>query len=215
MAGIEDLVGEALARPLPDLVRRDLELRPTPGLATVIAGMRRSGKTWRMFQEMARLRTDGVEAGDMLYLDFDDARVAEMVGAASSPGTFLRDVLETYYRLRPGARTRRAHLFFDELQEVDGWARFARTVLDTEDVSLYVAGSSAKLLSSEIATEFRGRSLRRELLPYSFGEYRRAVGQAPDSGSAADRSRRAARWTSSSAIRRGERRWTSSRCAPM
>ena len=82
----------------------------------------------------------------------------------------LDTTLETLYRGNPAAREEGAYLFLDETQAVEGWARFARRVLDSESVRLYVSGSSAKMLSTEVATEFRGRGQAVELLPLSFPE---------------------------------------------
>jgi predicted AAA+ superfamily ATPase len=61
----------------------------------------------------------------------------------------------------------------DEVQRVEGWDRFVRRVLDTENLRLWLTGSSSKLLSSEIATSLRGRSLTTEVFPFSFREFLR------------------------------------------
>ena len=91
--------------------------------------------------------------------------------ACSHSGLDVLDLaLETFYRLNPAARSEGAYLFLDEIQAIDGWSRFARRVLDTESARLYVSGSSAKMLSTEVATEFRGRGYAVELLPLSFAE---------------------------------------------
>ncbi len=63
------------------------------------------------------------------------------------------------------------YFFFDEIQNVPNWERFVRRLIDTEDVSVTVTGSSAKLLSAELATGLRGRSLDLEVFPFSFKEY--------------------------------------------
>ena len=64
-----------------------------------------------------------------------------------------------------------AYLFFDELQEMAGWGSWLRHIVATRKATIYVSGSSSKMLSTEIATEFRGRALDFELLPFSFREY--------------------------------------------
>lgn len=168
MASIETIIKEWQARPLPEFVRRDLRIQLKGNLAAAVIGMRRSGKTWRLFQEMDRLIREGGNPADMLYLNFDDGRLPRENGVE-----LLDEVLETFFRINPASRRRGACFFFDEIQEVPGWARFARRILDTEKIKLFVSGSSAKLLSTEIATEFRGRSLAFELLPFSFREYLR------------------------------------------
>ncbi|MCL2423500.1 MAG: ATP-binding protein [Micrococcales bacterium] len=171
------LVRDSQVRDLPDGVPRDLALTVQGDFATVVTGMRRSGKTWRLYQEMRRLRDhEHVNPDHMLYLNFEDARVGELVRQASSPLAALDELTETFFSLSPQARRDQAYFFFDEPQAVPGWASYLRTLLDTERVKLYVSGSSAKLLSREIATEFRGRSRAYELMPYSFAEFVRALG---------------------------------------
>ncbi|MDR3200226.1 MAG: ATP-binding protein, partial [Spirochaetales bacterium] len=175
MESMETLIKEWQARLLPEVTRRDLDIKLKGSLATAIIGMRRSGKTWRLFQEMKRLAAEGISPANMLYVNFDDGRLPH-AGDAAAGEALLNDLLETFFRLNPAARRGRAYFFFDEIQEVTGWARFARRIIDTEKIKLYVSGSSAKLLSTEIATEFRGRSLAFELLPFSFREYLRHRG---------------------------------------
>ncbi|MDO9556170.1 MAG: ATP-binding protein [Coriobacteriia bacterium] len=133
-------------------------------MARVIIGMRRSGKTYLLFQEMQHLVAKGVDRSHILYVNFEDDRLQPL-----GPDVLDR-MLETFYRLDPAARSEGAYLFLDEIQAVDGWSRFARRVLDTESARLYVSGSSAKMLSTEVATEFRGRGYAVELLPFSFAE---------------------------------------------
>ncbi|MDR2588514.1 MAG: ATP-binding protein [Spirochaetales bacterium] len=170
MESVETIVKEYQARPLPDVTRRDLKLELKGSLATAIIGMRRSGKTWRLFQEMRGFVEKGVNPQHILYINFDDGRFPHGADAGEA---LLDEVLETFFRLNPSARKSRAYFFFDEIQEIPDWARFTRRLIDTEKVKLYVSGSSAKLLSTEIATEFQCRSLGFELLPFSFREYLR------------------------------------------
>ncbi|MDR2662810.1 MAG: ATP-binding protein, partial [Treponema sp.] len=157
-------------RPLPDLVRRNREIKLKGNLAVSIIGMRRSGKTWRLFQEMKTAAAGGIPPERMLYFNFDDSRLGSYSGSGPE---LLNELLETYFRLYPKARREGAFFFFDEIQEIPGWAQFARRLIDTERVKLYLSGSSAKLLSTEVATEFRGRSFAFELLPFSFEEFLR------------------------------------------
>lgn len=116
-------------------------------------------------QEMQQLLEKGVELRDILYFNFDDERLKPY------ETSLLNDVLESFYARNPQARTRGAYLFFDEIQEVPEWGAFMCRVVDDEKVCLYVTGSSSKMLSSHLASEFRGRALSRELFPLSFAEY--------------------------------------------
>jgi predicted AAA+ superfamily ATPase len=170
---MEDLIREWQERPLPELTHRDLAVKLKGSLAVSIIGMRRSGKTWRLFQEMETLAKEGVQKNRMLYFNFDDSRLASHDGTGPE---LLNELLESYFRLYPKFRREGAYFFFDEIQEISGWAKFARRLIDTEKVKLFLSGSSAKLLSTEVATEFRGRSLAFELLPFSFRETLRYKG---------------------------------------
>lgn len=195
---LNDFMAEVLPSIADELVPRDLSLgkvqEPKVGsTAKVIVGMRRSGKTFRMYQEILAIRKMGVETNRICYLNFDDDRLRPY------PRTLVSDVLEEFYELNPEARTDGAYLFFDEVQDVPGWDVTVRRILDTEKVSLYVTGSSSRMLSEDVATEFRGRSISYELLPYSFREYLRAQGDEPaqdaslDSKTMASRLKRALR----------------------
>lgn len=84
-------------------------------------------------------------------------------------------------QLKPEAMRKGAYLFFDEIQDVEEWGIALRRILDTEKVALYLTGSSSRLLSEDVATEFRGRSVAYELLPFSFREYLRAHNLEPQS----------------------------------
>lgn len=164
MDAIERVISDFQERPLPAVSPRLTPLPDASGMARVVIGMRRSGKTYLLFQEMQRLLDSGVKKGKLLYINFEDDRIRPL-----EPNV-LDGTLETFYRLNPAARAQESYLFFDEIQVVDGWSRFARRVLDTESAHVYVSGSSAKMLSSEVATEFRGRGFTVELLPFSFAE---------------------------------------------
>ncbi|MDD2708354.1 MAG: ATP-binding protein [Verrucomicrobiae bacterium] len=159
------LIDEALRRPLPELVVRDTVIRRVPGRASVLTGMRRSGKTWLCFQQMRDLIAKGTPREKMLYINFDDERLA---------GFALQDfqwLLERYFALFPSFRKETCHFFFDEIQNVPGWERFIRRLLDTEKAEVTVTGSSAKLLSLEVASCLRGRGFATEVFPLSFREF--------------------------------------------
>jgi predicted AAA+ superfamily ATPase len=175
MTLIEALIQEWQARELPKFTPRDLDISLEGNLAAAVIGMRRSGKTWRLFQEISALTARGVKPGHILYFNFDDERLRSYEGTGRE---LLNELMETFFRLNPEARRGLSYFFFDEIQEIRDWAAFARRIIDTEKVKLFLSGSSAKLLSSEIATEFRGRSFPFELLPFSFREYLRHRGMS-------------------------------------
>lgn len=170
MNAIETLIVDFQERPLPDFTPRSRSLPELPNMADVLIGMRRSGKTYLMFQEMDRLVASGVDKRRLLYLNLEDDRLGQPTTQS------LDEAIETFFRMSPNARSEGAYLFFDEIQVVPEWSRFARRILDTETARLYLSGSSAKLLSTEVATEFRGRGHAVDVLPFSFTESARHAG---------------------------------------
>ena len=141
-------------------------LEPRAGnLVKVVIGMRRCGKSYRLFQEMDALLEAGVPRERICYFNFEDTRLGPVTPQTGDA------VLDTFLYLNPGLkRDDGIYLFFDELQEMEDWGGWLRRIVDTWKATIYVTGSSSKMLSTEISTEFRGRALDFELLPYSFGE---------------------------------------------
>ena len=181
---LDFIVAESREARLPQLTPRRAAVPDIPNKAAVLIGMRRSGKTYLMYQEMQRLLASGVDRRDVLYVNFEDDRLQP-----AEPG-LLSDLLEAYYRAHPAPRERRAYLFLDEIQMVPGWPRFVRRILDTEVVRVVLGGSSAKLLHTEVATELRGRGLAVEVFPYSLAEALFAAGDPlPGAAVAGPRSR--------------------------
>ena len=162
---IELLIDDFHERAIPELLPREASVSRVKGKANVIIGMRRSGKTWFCYQQMKELLDRGVEKERLLYVDFEDERLLPF-----SAGDFQL-ILEVYYRKFPSFKNRQCYLFLDEVQRIDGWDKFIRRVLDTEQLLVCVTGSSSKLLSAEIATSLRGRSLTTEIFPFSFKEF--------------------------------------------
>ena len=161
---LEQLIADFHERPLPTPTHREAELPALSGKIDAVIGMRRTGKTWFLFQMMQHYLEQGVPKEAMLYLNFDDERLLPMAAVE------LGQIIETYYRMFPEHRDRTCYFFFDEVQNISGWEVWLRRLVDTEQVQIAVTGSSAKLLSREIATALRGRSLSTEMFPFSFRE---------------------------------------------
>jgi len=154
-------------RALPKVVDRDIKVKlPATKKAITIIGPRRAGKTYFLFNTMERL--EGVKRTEMLYVNLEDDRLLPL-GLGD-----LDRLLRTYYEIYPGNRKKRVYMFFDEVQNVDGWELFVRRVLDTENAQVFITGSSSKLLAKEIATAMRGRAISYLILPFSFPEFLRA-----------------------------------------
>lgn len=147
-------------------VPRRLAIEVVPGKATVCIGVRRSGKSTYLYQVIQRLLDGGVPTENILYLNFFDDRLYNL----RQEGVGL--IFEAYYSLYPEKKnTEKVYCFFDEIQVVAGWEPFVERLLRTERCEIYITGSSAQMLSKEIATQMRGRALSWELFPFSFKEY--------------------------------------------
>jgi len=161
---LEKIIGDFQERPLPSLTQREVSLPYLPGKIDTLIGMRRTGKSCRVYQAMTDLLAAGTPKESLLYLNLDDERLYPLAEAD------LHRIPETFFRLTPENKHRRCHFFFDEIQNVSGWEHFIRRLLDTENAQITLTGSSAKLLGREIATTLRGRSLATEIFPFSFRE---------------------------------------------
>jgi hypothetical protein len=183
---IRQKIIDTQAAPLPVLTPRDVWLPSVQGKATAVIGMRRSGKTSLMWQLLADRHAKGTPREGLLYFSFEDERLADMQVQD------LDALVETFYLLNPGWRdARRATFFLDEIQLVPGWELFARRLLDTENIELFVSGSSARLLSREVATSMRGRAMEAVVTPFSLREVLRHAGREPSQS--ADRLTKATR----------------------
>ncbi len=147
-------------------VPRRLHIETVAGKAAVCIGVRRCGKSTYLFQIMERLLAGGVPRQNILYLNFFDDRLHNL--RKDGPG----NITEAYYSLFPEKKnTQTVHCFFDEIQAVPGWEPFVDRLMRTEKCQIYLTGSSARMLSREIATQMRGRALSWELFPFSFREF--------------------------------------------
>ncbi|MHA1652798.1 MAG: ATP-binding protein [Candidatus Thorarchaeota archaeon] len=136
------------------IIRRHIPFDLTEEITTII-GPRRAGKTFYMFQISDDL-TGEFAKDDMVYVDFEDPMCR--VGYAE-----FVDVLDD---LLPD----RGVLFLDEIQSIDEWSSWLRGLHNMGRFHIFVSGSSSRLLSREIATELRGRSITRVVFPFSPSE---------------------------------------------
>jgi len=147
-------------------VARHLRIESVPGKAAVCIGVRRSGKSTYLFQVMQGLLEEGVPRENILYLNFFDDRLHAL--RSDSLGL----IIEAYFSLFPEKKNyETVYCFFDEIQAVSGWEPFIDRLLRTEKCRIYLTGSSARMLSKEIATQMRGRALSWEMFPFSFREF--------------------------------------------
>ena len=145
-------------------VQKLLALLTKTNQIVCISGVRRAGKS-TLITQVARELARSVGAENTLIVNFEDERFYER----NLPT--LRQIYDTYLeRVRPGQRP---FVFLDEVQEVEGWERFARGIHERNEARLAVSGSSARLLSSEFATLLTGRHVTFHVYPLNFREFLR------------------------------------------
>jgi predicted AAA+ superfamily ATPase len=181
MTNIQSILGQQLTDvisaplpPLPALTRRDVRLPRVPRKAVAVIGVRRGGKTSFLYQCLADRLAAGRPRDSLLLLGLEDDRLA---GITTDDLSWL---VEEYYRRFPARRSAATvTLCLDEIQVVPAWEKFVRRLADTENIELLLSGSSAKLLSREIATALRGRTMEVLVHPFSFREALRHAGREP------------------------------------
>jgi uncharacterized protein len=152
-------------RELPEAAPRVLQLPLDSRKIVTLVGIRRSGKTYILYETMRRLAAQGVDRRRMIYLNFEDDRLLPIRPRE------LDLILRAHEELYPDIAGQKKYLFFDEMQNAKGWEPFIRRLHDTEDVHIFLTGSSSHLLSRELATGLRGRSISFEVFPLSFAEF--------------------------------------------
>lgn len=163
---LTEKLAESLVATLPELTPRRMPgLTGLSGKATAVVGMRRAGKTTFLHQLRRERLEKGTLRAQLPYLNFEDERLAGLKGA------HLGFLLDEFARRTPEPQGPGKTLWcFDEIQLVSGWEQFIRRLLDTGGSEVILTGSSAALLSREIATALRGRAWEVPLYPFSFPE---------------------------------------------
>lgn len=161
------ILADSFTSPLPEATpRRIYRTLSLPGKATAVIGMRRSGKTTFLYQILRERLEKGISRERLPYINLEDERLAGL------QVEHLHLLIEAYYRLFPAFRRKETVTwFFDEIHVVSGWERFVRRLLDTENVEIFLSGSSAALLSREVTASMRGRGWEIVIHPFSFEEF--------------------------------------------
>lgn len=131
----------------------------------VLVGIRQAGKSYMLYRRAKQLMEEGHPLEKMVYIDFDDER---LLGIKAEDLDLILQAYGSVYEYKP-------ILFFDEIQNVDGWEHFARR-LANQKYQVFITGSNAKMLSRDILTTLGGRYIEANIYPYSFLEYLEAQG---------------------------------------
>ena len=142
----------------PEIIERELKIEPSKSFISSIIGPRRAGKTYYLLYLRNKFKNP-------LYLNFEDPRLYYVKAIE------LNEIIRLYNDLYGNFPD---ILLLDEIQNLKQWHGVLRQIHDLKKYPMVVSGSSSKLLSKEIATALRGRSLSYLLLPFSFREFLKA-----------------------------------------
>ncbi len=131
-------------------------------LIKVITGIRRCGKSVMLDLIKQELEESGIDPSRFISINFEDMRYEHLHTARA-----LHDEI----RERAAGASERLYLFFDEIQEVDGWEKCINSLRVSMDCDIYITGSNARLLSGELATYLGGRYVEFVIYPFSFSEF--------------------------------------------
>jgi len=147
-----------------DVIKRNYNIPLLTRKIVSLIGVRRSGKTYLLFEMINKLRQKGLKE-NIIYINFEDDR---LIGINYKN---LDELIEAYFELFPEKRDEKLFIFLDEIQEVQYWEKFVRRIYDNLNSHIYITGSSSKLLSKEIASSLRGRTISYDIFPLSFKEF--------------------------------------------
>ena len=161
---LKTIITDNQARTLPEIWSRRLVVPLDSTKIITLTGVRRSGKTYHLFDLMRQLKIQGVTSERVLYVNFEDERL-------QLDGTEMDLILQAYQELYPDLQLSDCYFFFDEIQEVPGWDKFIDRLYSSISAHVFITGSNSKLLSREIASALRGRTITLEVYPLSFSEF--------------------------------------------
>ena len=148
-----------------DVIDRDIKLPVNRGKIITIPGVRRCGKSTMMEIAINELVKNGVPAKNILWLGFDDERLVNMTSDE------LDEVIVSYMEMFPEIPIKEVYMFLDEIQLIKGWEYFVLRVYKLYCKNIYICGSNATMLSSELGSALRGYPLEYETYPLSFNEF--------------------------------------------
>lgn len=147
-----------------DVLPRELSLPIDSKKIITVPGVRRCGKSSLLLLVINQLLNKEITKEHILFLYFDDERL-------QFNANNLDEILQAYIELYPNIPLRDVYMFFDEIQMADDWQPFIRRVYEQECKNIFITGSNSRMLSSELSTSLRGRTLQYEEFPLSFKEY--------------------------------------------
>lgn len=148
-----------------DLLPRENPLPVNTGKIITIPGVRRCGKSSKMEIVINNLLSEGVDRKRILWVSFDDERII------NCKADELHQIIEAYQEMYPEIDISSSYLFFDEIQLIDGWEFFVMKLYKHYSKNIYISGSNASMLSTELKSALRGWPIEEPAMPLSFREY--------------------------------------------
>ena len=157
-----------MQRELPfPVLERDLELPINSGQIITVTGVRRCGKSSMMKIAANKVYNSGIDRENILWINFDDERLDGMTHEE------LDEIIQAYREMFPERDLSEVYIFFDEIQIVPKWELFVLRLYKTYTKNIFISGSNAKMLSSQLSTALRGWPIEFQAYPLSFDEYLR------------------------------------------
>lgn len=148
-----------------DLIKRENPLPIDLEKIITIPGVRRCGKSSKMEMVVNELLAKGVSRERFLWIGFDDERLVQMKADE------LDNIIEAYREMYPDIDMKEVYIFFDEIQLIEGWEYFVLRLYKHYTKKIYISGSNATMLSSELKSALRGYPFEEMTMPLSFREY--------------------------------------------
>jgi len=158
------IISDWQERKLPHIWERKVKIPINTGKIITLTGVRKSGKTYHLLNLVKRLEKKRIKRKQIFYINFEDERL-------ELKKQDLDIVLQAYRELNPNQDLKDVYFLFDEIQEVDGWEKFVARIFNSISKKIFLTGSNASLLSREIATTLRGKTITFEIYPLSFKEF--------------------------------------------
>lgn len=161
---LRKVISQWILMDVPETISREIVLPMDLSLIISITGPRRAGKTFLMYDTIRKL-LHHIGRNNILYVNFENESLSGL--SADS----MDDIIAEFRDMASPDDTFPIYLFLDEIQVVPQWSKWLNRIYESKKFRIFISGSSSKLLSMEISTELRGRTIDFTVLPLSFKEF--------------------------------------------
>ncbi len=161
---IKNYILDFQSRKFYNIKPREIALKNSSKIQTVI-GARRTGKTHLLYNKILELEREGIGRKQMIYINFENPVLDDLTYKE------IKSIIDIHWSVFPEVINKKLYVFIDEPQVIEKWERAIRSLYDDYNLNIFLTGSSSRLLSREVATSLRGRSITSTLLTLSFREF--------------------------------------------